>query len=462
MPKNFLDKLKKLLTAKISKEKFKKEIKNYHSSDIADVLQTLQKEDRLRVYQLIGIKNTAEIFSFYDNVEDYIQELEPEVAADILEQMDSNEAMDVLDELEEQSRDELIDLMEDEAKEQVQKLDAYDEDFIGSYSSDNYIVIHKGQSITQAMSTLIKEAGEHDNINTLYVVDEENKFYGVIFLRDLIIARKEKDLLDLCKTSFPIFYDDELMSDCINKLKEYGESSIPVLNHQNEIVGVITSDSVIDATEEELGDDYAKLGGLSETEELDKSTFQSIKKRIPWLFILLFLGLIVSSLIGTFEAVISTLPVIVFFQSMILDMAGNTGTQSLAVTIRNISNGDQKNKIILKSVLKEIKVGFFNGLILAIVGFLFVLAYLSIKQQEVIPGNGFLWVDIVKVSGIISASLLIAMTLSSLIGTAFPLLLHKIHIDPAVASGPFITTINDIIAVVVYYGLAYLSFIFIL
>ena len=458
MPKNVSDKLRKILLSRLSKEKKIKELDNYHSSDIADVLQTFTKEERLKIYHVIGVKRTAAIFSFYDDVEDYIAELEPEIAADVLEQMDSNEAMDVLDELEEESRDEIIELMETDAKLQVQKLDAYDEDVIGSYCSDNYICIKKNQTIKQAMATLVAEAGEHDNINILYVIDENNQFYGAIALRDLIVARKEHVLLDLCKTSFPTFYDDEIMSDCINKLKEYGESSIPVLNHNNEIVGVITSDSVIDATEEELDDDYAKLGGLSESEDLDESTFKSIKKRVPWLMILLFLGLAVSSVIGSFEGVIASLPVIVFFQSMILDMAGNVGTQSLAVTIRNITSDEMDKKKVWKNVFKEVRVGFLNGCIIAFIGFCFVLAFLAIRHQEVISGDGYVFLDTLKVAGIISFSLLSAMTLSSFIGTAFPLVLNKMKIDPAVASGPFITTINDIVAVVVYYGLTYLCF----
>ena len=248
------------------------------------------------------------------------------------------------------------------------------------------------------------------------------------------------------------------MSECISKLKDYSENSIPVLNRSHKIVGVITSDIVIDATEEEMAEDYAKLGGLSEEEDIDESIFKSVKKRVPWLIILLFLGFIVSNVTGSFETVIATLPVVVFFQSTILDMAGNVGTQSLAVTIRNLTD-DESRKKINKGIFKEIKVGFLNGLCIGIIAFILVIAYLAIKQQEITPGNGYSFLASMKISGIISFALLCAMTISNLIGTLFPLLLHKIHVDPAVASGPFITTVNDIIAVVIYYGLVYLFFI---
>lgn len=433
-------------------------LEDYHAGDIADVLEDLTKEERIRVYKAVGLEKTSEIFSFYDDVEKYITEIKPEIAADIVEQMDSDDAIDVLNELHDDSKKEIINLMESDSKEKVKKLDSYDEDQIGSYMSDNFISINSDLSIKQAMSTLVSEAGEHDNISTLYVIDDKKKFIGTIDLRDLIIARKEDSLMDLCMTSYPSFYDDELMSDCINRLKDYAEDSIPVLNKDNVLLGVITADSVTDAVDDEMTDDYAKLGGLSESEDLDEPTFQSIKKRIPWLIVLLFLGFVVSSVIGAFEAVIATLPAIVFFQSTILDMSGNVGTQSLAVTIRNITNEELKGKQIVKNVFKEIKIGFINGLIIGVIGFLFVLTYLVIRKQEIVAGDGYLFSDALKVSAIISASLVLAMTLSSLIGTIFPIFLNKIHVDPAVASGPFITTFNDIVAVVVYYGLTAILF----
>lgn len=457
MQKEFYDEIKKIIET-ADTDNMAAMLEDYHAGDIADVLEDLTKEERIKVYKAVGLEKTSEIFSFYDDVENYIAEIKPETAADIVEQMDSDDAIDVLNELHDDSKKEIINLMESDSKEKVKKLDSYDEDQIGSYMSDNFIAINSDLSIKQAMSTLVNEAGEHDNISTLYVIDDKKQFIGTIDLRDLIIARKEDSLMDLCMTSYPSFYDDELMSDCINRLKDYAEDSIPVLNRENVLLGVITADSVTDAVDDEMTDDYAKLGGLSESEDLDEPTFQSIKKRIPWLVVLLFLGFVVSSVIGAFEAVIATLPAIVFFQSTILDMSGNVGTQSLAVTIRNITNEELKGKQIAKNVFKEVKIGFINGLIIGGIGFLFVLAYLVIRKQEIVAGDGYLFSDALKVSAIISASLVLAMTLSSLIGTIFPIVLDKIHIDPAVASGPFITTFNDIVAVVVYYGLTALLF----
>lgn len=447
-----------ILNKDLSKEELVEALENYHNSDIADVVEDLEKEERLNFYKKIGIEKTSDIFEYFENVEDYIEEIPVEVAADVVELMDSDDAAEVLNELEDEDKTEILKLMEQESKEEVLKIDKYDEDLIGSYMSDNFIVIDTFQTIKQAMSTLVKMAGEHDNIYTLFVEDENKKYYGAIRLKDLIVARKEDQLLDLIMTSYPSFYDDEEMKDCIEKLKDYSES-IPVLNRNNEIIGVITPDSIIDATEDQISDDYAKLGGLSEEEDLDESTLTSVKKRIPWLIILLFLGFVVSLVIGVFENVIAMIPAVVFFQSMILDMAGNVGTQSLAVTIRVLATTDDPNEKEKhkKTIKKELRIGIINGLLISIIAFIFVFVYLTIRQQD-ISGGGYVIAEALQISGIIAGSLLVAMALSSLIGTVFPLFLNKVHIDPAVASGPFITTFNDIIAVVIYYGLVYLFF----
>ena len=371
---------------------------------------------------------------------------------------------DKINKLDEDDKDKLIDLMEEDAQESIKKIDSYSEEMLGSYMTDNYISILNTPSIKTAMAEMIRKAGECDNIFTLYVINNDNQYIGAVTLKDLITSRKEDDFTRLIMTSYPFFYDDELMSKCIDRMKDYGESSLPVLNRKHEIVGVVTSDDIIEATEDEFEEDYAKFGGLTEEETVEEPVRLSIKKRIPWLIVLLFLGLLVSSVIGVFEAVIATIPVIVFFQSMILDMAGNVGTQSLAVTIRNLwdNPSEEEKKRQRKSVFKELKIGFINGILIGAVSFVVVLAYLAITQQEIITGNGYLFTDTLLVGGIIGVSMLVALTLSSVVGTVFPILLSKMRIDPAVASGPFITTINDIVSVIVYYGLTFLLFMVIL
>ena len=247
------------------------------------------------------------------------------------------------------------------------------------------------------------------------------------------------------------------MDEVLLKCRDYGLDSYPILNEDFAVIGVITADDVVEAIDEELGEDYAKLGGLTEEEDLKEPVFQSVKKRLPWLVILLFLGLVVSSLISGFEHVVAALPVVVFFQSMILDMAGNTGTQSLAVTIRLLSHDEITKKEILKTIVKEFKIGFLNGLVLAMLAFGFVYLFLFVTKQAVTT-DVFSHLEALKAAGIVGISLFLSMTVCSLVGSLIPILFMKLKIDPAVASGPLITTINDVLAVLVYYGLAALIF----
>ena len=196
-----------------------------------------------------------------------------------------------------------------------------------------------------------------------------------------------------------------------------------------------------------MGDDYAKLAGLTAEEDLNETTGESIRKRLPWLVILLFLGMGVSSVVGLFEAVVSQVALIVCFQSLILDMAGNVGTQSLAVTIRVLVDENLTTSKKLHLLWKEMRVGLVNGALLAVMALGFLGCYIHFFKA-------YAWGQAFLLSGCVGVSLIVAMVISSLVGTVIPMLFHKIHIDPAVASGPLITTINDLVAVVVYYGLA--------
>ena len=230
-------------------------------------------------------------------------------------------------------------------------------------------------------------------------------------------------------------------------MKDYSEAFIPVLDNGNRFLGIITSQSIVEVVDEEMGEDYAKLAGLIAEEDLKEPLLRSMKKRLPWLFILLGLGLVVSSVVGVFESVVSQLTMIMAFQSLILDMAGNVGTQSLAVTIRVLTDENLTFGQKMHLVVKETRVGFFNGVILGVISIIFVGLFIwLIKQKD--------FVFSFSVSGCIGISLLLAMAVSSAIGTLIPLFFKKIKVDPAVASGPLITTINDLVAVVTYYGLS--------
>ena len=445
--KNYVNELLAIIKGNFTENELKKKIANYHEKDIADALTHLTEQERKRVYGILGAKNVAEIFTYIDDVEKYFGELSLEKAVKVVSFMDSDEAVDLIESLDKDKREELVNNLQDSLKIDIKKILSYDEEEIGSYMTTNYICIHNDLTIGKAMKELIKQAGDNDNISTIYVVDENNKYFGAIDLKDIILARENDELIGIISQSYPYVLEYDKIDDCMDKILEYSEDSIPVLMENGEIVGAITSEDIVELVDDEMGEDYAKLGGLTAEEDLKEPLLESSKKRLPWLVILLFLGMAVSSVVGMFETVVAILPIVICFQSLVLDMAGNVGTQSLAVTIRVLMDEKLTGKEKLMLLIKEVKVGLLNGMILGIMALFFLGIYIHIFKGYTF-GNAFL------ISGCVGISLLVAMVISSMVGTVIPMFFSKIKIDPAVASGPLITTVNDLVAVVTYYGLA--------
>ena len=448
--KNYVQEILDIIHSGLPQAELAEKLSDYHENDLADALADLTAEERRKLYAILGVEQVAEIFSYLDDAEPYLKELPPEEAAQVVSHMDSDDAVDALDDLEEEDKEKIVhqmDQVDKDAADDVKLLLSYDEDEIGSCMTTNYIYIRKDMTIRQAMSELVKQAGENDNISTLYVVDENERFYGAIDLKDLIVARADDSLEKLIARSYPYVTDHEKISDCIDRIVDYAERSLPVLDENGKLLGIITSADVVELVDDQMGDDYAKLGGLTSEEDLNEGVFQSVKKRLPWLVALLFLGMLVSSVVGAFESVVAVLPIVICFQSMVLDMAGNVGTQSLAVTIRVLVDENLTTSKKLHLLFKEMRVGLVNGALLAVMALGFLGVYIHFFKA-------YAWGQAFLLSGCVGISLIVAMVISSLVGTVIPMLFHKIHIDPAVASGPLITTINDLVAVVVYYGLA--------
>lgn len=449
---DYENELKYIIRSSLSASEKKDRLADYHANDIAGVVEDLTPEERHKLYDLLGPEEVSEIFAYLDDAAEYIAELTPDDAADIVQNMDADDAVDVLEELDEAHQQAIIQHMDDEeAREDIRLIQSYSDEEIGSKMTTNFIAICRGITIKQAMRALVQQAADNDNLSTIYVIEDEHteKFYGAINLQDLIIAREGTDLDTLITTSYPYVYDHESVADCIEQLKDYSEDSIPVLDSDMKLLGVITSQDLVEVVDEEMSEDYAKLGGLTSEEDLDEPLLDSIKKRSPWLIILMFLGLLVSSVVGIFEPVMQKLAFVVAFQSMILDMAGNTGTQSLAVTIRVLSDEELTGKQKRHLVFKECRAGFCNGLLLGAITCALVGIYLHFTQPALD------WIHCYAVSGCIGLAMVVAMTVSSMTGTVVPLFFKRMKIDPAVASGPMITTLTDLVGVISYYGLVW-------
>lgn len=444
----FAEKILRIIRSSPSMEEMREQLRDYHDNDIAQSLKYLNRAERNLLYSALDAEWLAEIISYIDDPVEYVDEIGIDKLSAIINEMDADDAVDLWESIDESVKVKLRPMIDDQTKAAILLINSYDDDEVGSLITTNYICIHQSLTIRQAMHELVRQAGENDNIATIYVVDGRNRFCCAIDLKDLIVARENVPLDSLISYAYPYLLDHEKISDSIEKIKDYAEDSLPVLNRDKKIIGIITAQDVVEAVDDELGEDYAMLAGLSAEEDLNETIAESIKKRLPWLIILLFLGMGVSTVVGAFEGVVAVLPVVICFQSLILDMAGNVGTQSLAVTIRVLMDENLSAKDKLHLAAKEMKVGSCNGALLGVMALVFLGVYIVLFKGYS-AANAFL------ISGCVGLSLLAAIVISSLVGTLVPMLFHKVKIDPAVASGPLITTINDLVAVVTYYGLAW-------
>ena len=445
---DYKSEIAQLIRSKLTPKLLREKLLDYHENDIAATLEELHREERNKLYRILDIDTLAAVLEYAEDFNSYLEELPVRTRIEILSRIEVSAAVNYLESLEKRERNTVMELIPAEPRREISMLAAFDKDEIVSKMTTNYISVKSGISVPQAMSQLLEQAAENDNVSTIYVVDEDETFVGAIDLKDLIIARSNHELESIVMTSYPYVYATELIDDCIETIRGYSEDSIPVLDAENKLKGVLTAQDLAQLIQDEIGEDYAKLAGLSAEEDLKEPVFKSIGKRLPWLVILFGLGLLVSSVVGMFESVVADLTLIASFQSLILGMAGNVGTQSLAVTIRMLVDENLSAKQKFQLVFKEARVGLCNGFILGILSFLLIGGYLHFIKGELLAVA-------FSVSLCTGIAMMIAMLLSGISGTAIPLLLKKLKIDPAVASGPFITTINDLVAVVTYYGLAW-------
>lgn len=439
----------RIFRSNLTPKPMRERILAYHENDIAAALSDLTREERSRFIGIFDAEELADILNYSECRNEYIDELGIRKKVDVLSHFEAAVTVDYLRQIDKNECRTLLELMDEDVRRSVKLINSFDEDVIGSKMTTNFVSIRAGMSVRQAMRTLIEQAADNDNISTLYVVDDDGTLVGAIDLKELIIARENTELSEIIVTSYPYVYADEQIDDCMERLRGYSEDSVPVLDSDNRLTGVLTAGSMTQLVENEMGEDYAKLAGLSAEEDLHEPLRTSIQKRLPWLVILLGLGLLVSGVVGAFEQVVARLTLIVSFQSLILDMAGNAGTQSLAVTIRVLTDETLNKRQKLYLTAKEARIGLINGAVLGGLSVAVVGAYLILLKGQ--PTS--LAFSVSLCTGV---ALVVSVFLSSITGTLIPIAFKKMHVDPAVASGPLITTINDLVAVVAYYGLAWL------
>lgn len=453
---NHEEEILELFQSPLDTKEFHNLIMEYHPYDIARVFEKLNADQRSKLYIALSPQEIAPIFEHLDHQEipRIFTELSNNYSVKILENMDIDETVDILRNIEnEKLRLSYIGLMSRELAKEIKALLKYDEDVTGSIMSTSYIEFDDSMLIKDAMKHMLKEAKTVSYINTLYVSNKSDELVGVLSLRQLIVAGKEDRLVDVM-TEKVISVDVNAPKEVAASLfKDYDFEALPVVDSNNRMLGIVTVDDIIDFLEDEATEDYAKFAGIFDGEiDHGKETIsKAFRKRIPWLIILLFIGIIASMIIGRFEETLDAIPILAMFLPMMLDMAGNVGTQSLAVTIRYLMDEDfLTHKNVSKHILRELGIGVTNGFIVSCIAFFISFTLLGIMKTNV----SFFNLETLKTSVIISFSMFVSIIVSNIAGAIVPLIIHTFKIDPAAASGPFITTINDIIAISVYFTLA--------
>ena len=359
-------------------------------------------------------------------------------AAEMISYMFVDNAVDVLKELDKKKVASYLTLMDEEAAAQIKALLHYEEYTAGSIMTTEFVTVSENSIVRSAMTILRSEAPSAETIYYIYVVDDHQRLMGVVSLRDLIIADEDTLISAIMSDRVMSVSVSDDQEDVARTIQDYNFLAVPVVDFQQHILGIITVDDIIDVIDEEASDDYSKLAGVSTMDTFDKNPFSAAKKRIPWLLILLVLGMLTANLIDLFTETISQVALLAAFIPLIAGTAGNSGTQSLAVAVRGIATRDIEEESKLKLLIREAGTGIITGVICAI----FVVLLIYIWKHEFI------------IALLVGAAMLVSIFVATISGSFIPLFMHKIKVDPAVASGPFITTLNDVISVVIYLGLA--------
>ncbi|MEG0287008.1 MULTISPECIES: magnesium transporter [Vagococcus] len=402
---------------------------------------TLDEKERLRLYTYLSPKETADMFDVieedHEDMKDYLAEMAPRYVADMLSEMYADNAADILNELDKEEALKYLSLMTSENVNRIKGLLGYEDKTAGAIMTTDYISIVANQTIRSALNLLRQKAPQAEVIYYVYVVDSRNHLVGVISLRDLIVNDADTLISEMMEERVISIDVTEDQEDVAKTIRDYDFLAVPVVNSRKELLGIITVDDIIDVIDDEAASDYSGLAGV-DVEAVAETPLKASIKRLPWLITLLFLGMSTATLISHYEVLINEASILAVFISLITGTAGNAGTQSLAVAVRKLAISDEKDMSFFKLIINEVLTGLITGCVTGFVIFIVV---------------GF-WKDNFILGFVIGIAMLCAITVANLAGSFIPILMEKIGFDPAVASGPFITTLSDLTSVLIYFNIA--------
>ena len=442
-----------ILTESDSIETIREALKDYHEYEIARVIGALDD---------VALQNLEEALSI-ERLTEVIESLTPKLAFETLERCDKLLVMEIFAHIETDDLVDIINVIDDEdlylkymslipvkQRKIIRAFLNFDEEMVGSIMNNNYVYVREDMTVKQAIKKVVTLAPKVEYINNIYVLNASGQLVGALSLKELISEAYQKSemIKHIMVENIVFLTPTSKNEEAIELMKNYDFQLLPVINTERRLIGIISFDDAAEALSEASSSDYASLAGLTDVEiSKDETVWLSLKKRLPWLFILLFINLITSSIISGFEEELQTLTTLAIFMPLILNMAGNSSTQGLGVIIRLFAIHHFKDKAsIFKHLGRELVIGLINGLVIAVGLFLMVLIFNVIKGETLSTGLNFALV--------IALSIQLALIVATLAGSLVPLLMNFIHVDPATASGPFITTINDILSLLIYFGLA--------
>ncbi|MBM7540096.1 magnesium transporter [Amphibacillus cookii] len=425
---------------KENKNKFRELFLELHPTNQLDIFVQLNRQLRDRLYVLISGEEFAELFEGLDleRQKQIILELDEAYIAELFNAIPTDEVADLLAELETFEASKILNSMDKERAIIIRELLSYPIETAGGIMAKEFVTIKSTDKVSEVIDNLRFSAPDAETIYYLYVLDQKSRLVGVLSLRDLIIAPAFETVENIMGTDIVTVTTDMDQEDVAKLMKRYDFLAVPVVTKEDVLTGIITVDDVMQVMDEEVTEDFDEFIAAKGAIDINISSFQAAKKRAPWIVMLIFFGFITGGVINSFEESLEQVVILAAFIPLIMDSAGNAGTQSLAVVVRAIATDSFEKKGLLHAVKREFGTGIMLGVITGVVLLILV---------PIVYGNFAL-------SFIVAASLFLTLSFSTVIGAIVPVVINKLKLDPAIASGPFITTVNDILGLIIYFTIA--------
>ena len=415
-------------------------LSNYHHADIAEIIEELNSEEATYIIKLLDSEKTSDILIELDDDyrEKILKNLSIKEIAEEVEELDSDDATDIISELPEEKQKKVISkIIDAEHKADIKELLKYDEDSAGGLMAKELIKVNENWTVTRCVKEMRSQASEVTRVHSVYVVDNDDILLGRLSLKDLLVANPKTKIRSIYKKNVDRVYDTDSAESVASTMQKYDLGAIPVVNKKKKLLGRITIDDIVDLIKEEAEEDYQLAAGILQDVDVDDTIFELTKARLPWLIVGLIGGIGAAFVMVGFDEILIQNEILFYFTPLIAAMAGNVGVQSSAIIVQGLANDDIRGSINNR-LFKETLLSILNGVILAILLFLFI----------------YFWKGDTNIALALSVALVAVVIVAGIIGTFIPLFLNKRGIDPAIATGPFITTSNDIFGILIYFMVA--------